>query len=88
MMDREPKLRILLFSPAQQAIELVGRALPAVRPEPKFTDEYPLMAPVTIETFARGRGADRAGLGAAAGGLAMLGVAVIGAAKLGNRGAA
>lgn len=50
MMDREPKLRILLFSPAQQAIEFIGRALPAVRPEPKFTDEVPLMFPVTMPT--------------------------------------
>jgi nitrous oxidase accessory protein len=48
LLDKEPKLRILLFSPAQQAVEFVGRALPAVRPEPKFTDECPLMAPVTI----------------------------------------
>lgn len=46
LMDREPKLRILLFSPAQQAVEFVGRALPAVRPEPKFVDEVPLMRPV------------------------------------------
>lgn len=49
MLDREPKLRILLFSPAQQAIEFVGRALPAIRPEPKFVDELPLMSPVAIE---------------------------------------
>jgi len=46
MLDREPKLRFLLFSPVQQAVELVGRALPSIRPEPKFCDEYPLMAPV------------------------------------------
>jgi nitrous oxidase accessory protein len=52
LMDREPKLRILLFSPTQQAIEFVGRALPAVRPEPKFTDEVPLMAPVRISAMA------------------------------------
>ncbi len=48
MIDREPKLRLFLFSPAQQAIEFVGRALPAIRPEPKFTDEVPLMSPVPI----------------------------------------
>ena len=46
MLDKEPKLRILLFSPVQQAVELVGRALPATRPEPKFVDEFPLMASV------------------------------------------
>ena len=48
MMDKEPSLRLFLFSPAQQAIEFVGRALPAVRPEPKFTDEVPLMRPIPI----------------------------------------
>lgn len=49
LLDREPKLRFLLFSPAQQAVELVGRAIPAIRPDPKFFDEYPLMQPVSIE---------------------------------------
>ncbi len=49
MMDRDPKLRLFLFSPAQQAIEFVGRAVPAVRPEAKFTDEVPLMRPVAID---------------------------------------
>ncbi len=48
MMDKEPRLRLFLFSPAQQAIEFVGRAVPAVRPEPKFTDEVPLMRPVPL----------------------------------------
>lgn len=48
MMDKEPRLRLFLFSPAQQAIEFVGRAVPAVRPEAKFTDEVPLMRPVSI----------------------------------------
>jgi nitrous oxidase accessory protein len=48
MMDKQPRLRLFLFSPAQQAVEFVGRAMPAVRPEPKFTDEVPLMTPVSI----------------------------------------
>ncbi len=48
MMDKEPQLRLFLFSPAQQAIEFVGRAVPAVRPEAKFTDEVPLMRPIAI----------------------------------------
>ncbi len=46
--DRHPALRLFLFSPAQQAIEFVGRAIPAVRPEPLFTDEVPLMRPVAV----------------------------------------
>ncbi|MBL8874639.1 MAG: nitrous oxide reductase family maturation protein NosD [Phycisphaerae bacterium] len=48
MMDRQPALRLFLFSPAQQAIEFVGRAVPAVRPEARFTDEVPLMRPVPV----------------------------------------
>lgn len=52
LMDREPALRLFLFSPAQQAIEFVGRAVPAVRPEAKFFDEVPLMRPVPVATGA------------------------------------
>jgi nitrous oxidase accessory protein len=78
LLDKEPKLRILLFSPAQQAVEFVGRALPAVRPEPKFTDECPLMAPVAM-TIAASPPATT-GLAAAGAGLLGLGVAVLTAA--------
>ncbi len=52
LLDREPKLRLLLHSPAQQAIEFVGRAIPAIRAEPKFFDPSPLTSPVTIPTNA------------------------------------
>jgi nitrous oxidase accessory protein len=45
LIDREPKLRLLLFSPSHDAIEFIGRALPAVRPQPKFSDPHPLMSP-------------------------------------------
>jgi nitrous oxidase accessory protein len=45
LMDREPKLRLFLFSPAQQAVEMAARAFPVVMPRPKFTDEAPLMDP-------------------------------------------
>lgn len=78
LLDREPKLRVLLFSPAQQAVEFVGRALPSVRPEPKFCDEYPLTAPpVAARAGAVG---DRRGLALAAAVLVALGVALLGAA--------
>ncbi len=73
LMDKEPALRLFLFSPAQQAIEFVGRAVPAVRPEPKFTDEVPLMRPVSVVfTTAAGAGPP-AGFTLAASGLALLG---------------
>ncbi len=74
LMDREPALRLFLFSPAQQAIEFVGRALPAVRPEAKFTDEVPLMRPVPI-VFVPGHGEGRGtGLVLLAGGVGLLGL--------------
>lgn len=48
LVDREPRLRILLFSPAHDAIEFIGRAMPGVQPEPKFADPAPLMQPVAV----------------------------------------
>lgn len=73
LMEREPSLRLFLFSPAQQAVEFVGRALPAVRPEPKFTDEVPLMRPVPIA--AGGAGTGNAAGQLAAGGAGLLALA-------------
>lgn len=48
LVDRNPSLRMFLFSPAQQAIEFVARAIPAVRPEVKFADQYPLTEPPVL----------------------------------------
>jgi nitrous oxidase accessory protein len=76
LMDREPKLRLLLFSPAQSAIELVGRAVPAVRPQPKFIDEVPLMAPVATRIAPAPR-PSRAGLAAVGAGLLGLGAGLL-----------
>lgn len=45
VIEREPKLAILRFSPAEQLVEFVARALPAMRPDPLFADEYPLTHP-------------------------------------------
>lgn len=62
LLDKEPSLRLFLFSPAQQAVEFVGRALPAVRPEPKFADEVPLMRPVAVAPAESGPGRSSAAL--------------------------
>lgn len=51
LIDREPKLRLFLYSPAQQAIEFAGRALPVMRPDPKVRDAAPLMQLVEPHTF-------------------------------------
>ncbi len=48
LMDREPKLRMFLFSPVQQAVELAAKAVPTFRPPVKITDQAPLMQPVSI----------------------------------------
>jgi nitrous oxidase accessory protein len=77
LMDKQPSLRLFLFSPAQQAIEFVGRAIPAVRPEPKFTDEVPLMRPVPIATTIATNGTDTRVLAISGGGLVCLGAAII-----------
>lgn len=52
MIDREPLLRMLLYSPAAQAIEFAGTAFPIVRPEPKFTDASPRVEPIALPEFA------------------------------------
>ncbi|MFN0135897.1 MAG: nitrous oxide reductase family maturation protein NosD [Phycisphaerae bacterium] len=62
LLDRRPQLRLFLFSPAQQAIEFVGRAVPAIRPEPKFTDEVPLMRPRPLPPQLASEAPNRAGL--------------------------
>ena len=75
LLDREPKLRVFLLSPAQQAIEFVARALPAVRPEPKFTDPAPLTDPPPIAIplpSPPSSGLAGAAVGLLAGGLALL----------------
>jgi nitrous oxidase accessory protein len=74
LLDREPKLRILLFSPAQQAIEFIGRAIPAIRPEPKFVDEVPLMRPVAIEASSAHPSAAPSRIAAAAVAAGLLGI--------------
>ena len=41
-------LRVLLYSPAMQAIEMASEAFPIVRPQPKLIDDAPRMAPAVI----------------------------------------
>lgn len=77
LMDRQPALRLFLFSPAQQAIEFVGRALPAVRPEAKFTDEVPLMYPVTTSICVAGEPAPRTGLALCGAVLVVVGLGLV-----------
>ncbi len=41
LMDRHPILRLLLYSPAVQALNFAARAIPLVQPEPKLVDTFP-----------------------------------------------
>lgn len=46
LMDQNPPLRLFMYSPVEQAVDFAARAIPFVRPQPKMTDELPLMKPV------------------------------------------
>lgn len=63
--DTHPRLRLLTFSPAHDAVEFIGRALPAVAPETKFTDPAPRVRPVETPV-AEAFGTKTTGLGWAA----------------------
>jgi len=43
LIDSYPNLRVFVFSPVAQAIELASDAFPVIKPEPKVTDNYPLI---------------------------------------------
>jgi nitrous oxidase accessory protein len=51
--DQEPRLRVLAYSPAAQAVEFAGQSFPVIRPQPKLADDAPLIAPIEIPAFAR-----------------------------------
>ncbi|MBX3058579.1 MAG: nitrous oxide reductase family maturation protein NosD [Anaerolineae bacterium] len=50
--EREPRLRLLAYSPAAQAIEFAGQSFPIIRPQPKLNDPAPLVEPGLIPAFA------------------------------------
>lgn len=52
LMDREPRMRLFIYSPAQQAIDLAARAFPIMQPAPKITDDAPLTRPVVVQLHA------------------------------------
>jgi len=81
MTERNPAMRLFLFSPAQQAIEFVGRALPAVQPEAKFEDEVPRMKPVEIAFASAGDSGRSVTLGITGLGLLAVGAGVLIAAR-------
>ncbi len=52
LMDHEPRLRALSYSPAIQAIEFAASTFPVVRPQPKLTDVEPRIEPAPLPAFA------------------------------------
>ncbi len=56
LIDSKPELRIFVFSPVANAIELASEAFPVIKPEPKLTDDYPsvrAMIPPDLRTEER-----------------------------------
>jgi nitrous oxidase accessory protein len=82
LMDREPRLRLFQFSPAQQAVELAARAFPMMAPEPKIADSAPLTRLPAIDIHGL-HGAGSWGLLAEAALLLAAGSAAWGAGRLG-----
>ncbi len=48
LMDEHPELRLFQLSPVANAIDLAARAFPLFQPQPKMTDEHPLMVPPAL----------------------------------------
>ena len=79
---RNPRLRLFVYSPAMQALDLAARIFPVMQPEPKLTDPAPRMrarVPDEAPAVARHRASP---LAAAALAALALGVAVTSAARL------
>jgi ABC-type multidrug transport system ATPase subunit len=72
LMDREPTLRALLYSPAVQTLELAAAAFPIVKPAPKVVDEVPSLVPAPLPAWAAPQPPTRSVLGLVA--LVLLGL--------------
>ncbi len=65
--DRRPALKLFLYSPAKEALEVAARTLPLIRPRPKVVDEAPRMTPTEPQScpaLAAAGGMGFSGLGA------------------------
>jgi nitrous oxidase accessory protein len=83
LVDRDPRMRLFLFSPAQQAVDLASRAFPIVKPRLRATDSAPLMDPArpALKAAAAPAAAGGAPALAAAAGLLACGALVVAAGR-------
>lgn len=79
MLAKEPNLRLFVHSPAQQAIEFTGRALPELRPSPTLIDPAPLVSPPNVELSLAGARSGGASMGMFAATLVLAGALCIAA---------
>lgn len=82
MMEKQPQLRLFLYSPATNAIEFAAKAFPLVKPKPKLVDERPLTAPIIPSMAPPLSQAENQGWGVVALVLVGLAVGTIGLSKL------
>ena len=82
MMEKQPQLRLFLYSPATNAIEFAAKAFPLVKPQPKLVDERPLTAPIIPTMAPPLPQAESQGWGGVALALVFLAVGTIGLSKL------
>ena len=76
--DQEPLLRVLIYSPAAQAIEFAATSFPIFKPQPKFTDAAPRLAPAELPESAVPEGTTGQRAGMALAGLGLLLTSAIG----------
>jgi nitrous oxidase accessory protein len=74
LIDREPALRALLYSPAVQTLELAAAAFPVVRPQPKLLDTAPRTVPAALPAWSLPAPHGAGGLGLIALGLVAAGL--------------
>lgn len=80
--DNEPLLRAFFFSPAAQAIEFAGQALPVLKPQPRLVDEAPVLDPGPLPAYAAPREHGVDGLVGAVVSLAGLALGIVGLTHL------
>jgi ABC-type multidrug transport system ATPase subunit len=83
--DSHPELRLLTYSPAEQAVDFAAQVLPLIRPEAKLTDDAPLMSPGSLPGLILDRRTSPVPIALTSSGLIGAGVALLGFSILTQR---